>query len=538
MAEQPLGQGEGGGIDAIPVEVEVDIAPDRTPTFANFPILRAVLFLAGFDVNTALDQARRSELEARYTRIVFAHLSVGNSPDTSSTRHILSSSWIESVSALCIVAAVTVLVWQFYARPGEDGDAGPGLALHVEAPILAALCTTFALIIAVYTYLAADDSCEPILSCFSLNEVFTPANQEVCAICRESSSEDLVRLQCYSTAEEAANPQRAFHFVHSDCIALWWVEQRERWHASGQRDAAPEPRCILCNNRVLGYRPLDMASPSPSNFPVLSALAWALYFFFASTLVLFGHLSGFSYRGLPGPKDVRADWHAFVITRGILTIFLLLLSRLLFARITYAFYLVYPQLLRTYLDSSQIVSQYVLSKVRLTWSSLCSWPSFPQPLQSLVCTPEFPDAWLADSPPTSSLGKGQGWCLAIVFLVAFFIFIHRCASQAADAIYYRFPPRDIREGLRFRPRNSSVTLVNFIRRISLPLNVFNTLIFNFPSGQDMGFNSNMDYAASLVACIIWTFWLLSSYSLPSRRYEKTFSPLSPYSFQATSWLNV
>ncbi|KAI1126640.1 hypothetical protein F5Y10DRAFT_293656 [Nemania abortiva] len=465
--------------DADPADPIDQVDEDRNPTFADFPILRTILFLAGFDVETALDPVRRGEREVTYTRAVFSLMSAGHTSDTARTWGGTSSSFLEIVSGLGTIGVVTALVRLYYTNTraqGEESHASPGLGVEVEAPILAAFFTLCSLITALYVFLAVADTTGPLLDGLFVHQVFPPV--EDCAICHQALDEPLISLQCFPDADEAANPQRALHYCHESCIAGRWWNELEIWHLADPTDPPEQPpqrRCPICTNRVLGYRrPADVGDHGEP-----SALAWSTYFFFASVVILFGHLHPHMHRGLPEAKTAQSNWHAYVLTRGIVVICLLLLARLIFARILYVCYLVFPHLLRMCLQSNvrQSVYQYVVQT----------------------------------TPPPLHLSKGETWGLAVAVLVLAFMLIHGCALRIADTIYYCFRPRGLYAGYQFRmPSNNSAPLTRILRRLVVPWTLTTRALFALVSPVNtLGYESVLSYVLSLVCLSVWSFWAVT-----------------------------
>ncbi|KAI1148849.1 hypothetical protein F4825DRAFT_432633 [Nemania diffusa] len=410
-------------------------AQRRSPTFASFPILRTVLFLAGFDLETALDPYRRGVAIVNTTRARFHDICIGISPDTSSTRGIISSSFMELVIGSCIVGVVAYLVSIFHAHPqGESYQPGLGLGLEIEAPILAAFFTLFALITAMYTSLAISETPDSNLMKF-LNETFPPL--ERCAICQEEGeNEPIINLQCFSDAEEAANPQRALHWFHENCIAAWWLE-------NGHRAGI----CPLCSKESVAFR-----SPAGPRHSSPSAIAWATHCFFRCILLFFGHFDSHISGARPRRPFVHATPYAFALTRGVLVLCLLLLSRLVFARILYVCYLAFPRLLQIYVYGG--VREYLCRLWLLDLYPVSRWP-----IRDYLC-PELPGSLPIDPP-----SRGEGWRLGITAAVISFIIIHGCALRIADAFYSRFSPRRFHSLIGKRTRDSSILLFNFAARI-------------------------------------------------------------------------
>ncbi|KAI3320515.1 hypothetical protein HD806DRAFT_547349 [Xylariaceae sp. AK1471] len=333
------------------------MAPIPVPSFSTYPIFRASLFLIGFDLKKSLRNMETHPVSGEFQNW-FTGQATKQFPDTSSIRKIISSSAVELISALGIVALVVRLVLSDRA----------GLGMNIEAPILAGFFAIFALITAAITYLACDDlSAAQPLDKFTNERSWMP--DETCLLCREADSvANLINLQCSDDEDEAAHPDRALHWYHSECIRRWWDTQ-DRLDVANDGDNEAQLRalrwglvtrprkCPMCVREVLGYRrpyggnvhtfPDEEDDGISSRSGVApSALAWAVYSFFSCVALCFGVTDHHWSRGLPyyrGSVPVGIHWSA-VLTRGVMPYAMLILSRLFLLRILYLCSLWYVQM--------------------------------------------------------------------------------------------------------------------------------------------------------------------------------------------------
>ncbi|KAI0855065.1 hypothetical protein F4860DRAFT_497449 [Xylaria cubensis] len=403
--------------------------PDFPPSFLDFPLLRTTLFLAGVDMERTVGEMYRQG-NYRYLRRIFNILSVNQYPDTSSTEAIIAASPAEIASAFSIVSLVAVLVRMYYTRPGASSNTGLGLGPAVEIPILAAFFTLFALIVATLTWFSMGE----VVRSWRLSNFipFVSPEPEICMVCLESEPlTNLVSLQCYSDAEEAANPQRKPHYFHEACIEAWWLT----------RDNAA--RCPVCSQEAIGYRTVDGNYRYPAPEP--SSLVWATYSFFACVQFFFGSRGPIATRQLPRWQDSLGEHFAVLLLRGVASLCLILVSRLFYAKTMYACYLFLLNGLNEY-PSTRLYELYLeltvsffdmVSELEHEIYSVADFFMSQRQIEYI----SYPLEWLKIFfLSLFDLGPAGGWILRFFIIILSFGFVHGFASRVNDLIYALTPP--------------------------------------------------------------------------------------------------
>ncbi|KAI1322636.1 hypothetical protein F5Y16DRAFT_404266 [Xylariaceae sp. FL0255] len=349
---------------------------DDLQSWSRYPVFRSFAFLTGFDFKGAIEASRlyadweRIHNENPSGNLLFQSLptrfeaaSRQTWPDTSSNLGVLTSSWFEICAALLIAGTMSALPYagcsKWTSRPATpsslgkggiassvwDGHVGPeaiGFDPTIEICVLTFFFTIFVLIAIGITILACDDDRavrDPLITLMPQLGSAPGDIGSACSICLlEEYPETMVTVvHAPGTVPEGADP----HVFHSACIYLWFADNKPH-------------RCPVDTQNVIGFRPhFDESTDTSQTYThrhqfFRAPIVWACYsYFYRLTMLTWPttrhrpirpneYSTLLEHRG-PLPLTVHSNgghW-AFVLIRGLVANFLLLLSRLLLVQIIF-----------------------------------------------------------------------------------------------------------------------------------------------------------------------------------------------------------